>query len=100
MRRDGPAAATAWLRAALGRSPSLLGLQQLLALQRASGAEPAGSADTALTEALIERQATRLARFVCGHCGFKARSFHWQCPGCHHWDSYPPRRTDALDSEA
>lgn len=99
-RRDGPAAATAWLRAALERSPSLLGLQQLLALQRMSSAEPAESADTALTESLIERQATRLARFVCGHCGFKARSFHWQCPGCHHWDSYPPRRTDALDSEA
>jgi len=99
-RRDGPAAATAWLRAALERSPSLLGLQQLLALQRACGAEPAVSADAALTESLIERQATRLARFVCGHCGFKARSFHWQCPGCHHWDSYPPRRTDALDSEA
>ena len=99
-RRDGASSAIAWVRSALERSPSLLGLQQLLALQREAGPDSASAADIALTESLIERQATRLARFVCGHCGFKARSFHWQCPGCNHWDSYPPRRTEALESEA
>ncbi|HYF60003.1 MAG TPA: lipopolysaccharide assembly protein LapB [Burkholderiaceae bacterium] len=95
--RDGPEAAIAWLREALGQAPSLLGLQQLLELQRAGeGAD--GATDAALTAALIKRQAERLARFVCGHCGFKARRFYWQCPGCNHWDSYPPRRTEELEA--
>jgi lipopolysaccharide biosynthesis regulator YciM len=97
-RRDGAPAAIAWLRESLGRSPSLLGLEQLLELRKAAGEPDAAASDTALTAALIQRQATRLARFVCGHCGFKARRFYWQCPGCNHWDSYPPRRTEELES--
>jgi len=98
-RRDGSPAAIGWLREALARHPSLLGLQQLLALQRSGAEDPAGASDTALTASLIERQATRLARFVCGHCGFKARRFYWHCPGCNHWDSYAPRRTESLESD-
>jgi lipopolysaccharide biosynthesis regulator YciM len=97
-RRDGAAEAIEWLRSQLARSPSLLGLQQLLELRTGAKDDPA-SADTELTAMLIKRQATRLARFVCGHCGFKARRFYWQCPGCNHWDSYPPRRTEQLEAE-
>jgi len=97
-RRDGAPAAIEWLRGELARSPSLLGLEQLLELRTAAGDDPS-SADTALTAMLIKRQATRLARFVCGHCGFKARRFYWQCPGCNRWDSYPPRRTEQLEAE-
>jgi lipopolysaccharide biosynthesis regulator YciM len=98
-RRDGPATAIAWLRASLARTPSLLGLEQLLELQK----QPAGGeldADIALTASLIQKQAARLSRFVCGQCGFKARRFYWQCPGCNHWDSYPPRRTEELEAES
>jgi lipopolysaccharide biosynthesis regulator YciM len=98
-RRDGATAAIAWLRASLARSPSLLGLEQLLELQKQAGHADADG-DVALTASLIQRQATRLSRFVCGRCGFKARRFYWQCPGCHHWDSYPPRRTEQLEAEA
>jgi lipopolysaccharide biosynthesis regulator YciM len=97
-RRDGAAAAIGWLRGQLARSPSLLGLEQLLELRTATKDDPE-SADTELTAMLIKRQATRLARFVCGHCGFKARRFYWQCPGCNRWDSYPPRRTEQLEAE-
>ncbi len=89
----------AWLRASLARTPSLLGLEQLLELQK----QPAGAeldADIALTASLIQKQAARLSRFVCGQCGFKARRFYWQCPGCNHWDSYPPRRTEELEAES
>ncbi len=95
-RRDGAAAAVAWLRASLERSPSLLGLEQLLELQKPLDV---ADGDIALTASLIQRQAARLSRFVCGQCGFKARRFYWQCPGCHHWDSYPPRRTEQLEAE-
>jgi lipopolysaccharide biosynthesis regulator YciM len=98
-RRDGASAAIAWLRAQLAGTPSLLGLEQLLELRRGSGEADAAASDTALTASLIQRQAARLSRFVCGHCGFKARRFYWQCPGCNHWDSYPPQRTEELESE-
>jgi lipopolysaccharide biosynthesis regulator YciM len=103
-RRDGSEAAVAWLRQALERNPSLLGLQQLLELRRTvtstSGASSdAHEADMALSAVLIRRQANRLSRYVCGHCGFKARRHYWQCPGCSRWDTYAPRRTEELESD-
>jgi lipopolysaccharide biosynthesis regulator YciM len=98
-RRDGAPAALEWLRGVLARSPSLLGLEQLLELRATIEADDPCAADTALTASLIRHQSARLSRFVCGHCGFKARRFYWQCPGCHRWDSYPPRRTEALEAE-
>jgi lipopolysaccharide biosynthesis regulator YciM len=100
--RDGLPAAIAWLRESLVQSPSLLGLEQLLDLRKRAQVEAGSSddpGDTGLTASLIERQTARLARFVCSHCGFKARRFYWQCAGCNHWDSYPPRRTEELESE-
>ena len=28
--------------------------------------------------------------YKCRHCGFPAKSLHWQCPGCKHWTSIRP----------
>jgi lipopolysaccharide assembly protein B len=101
-RQDGNAAALDWMQAQLVRNPSLLGLEQLLALRREAlaltGADETLQSDVQLTATLIERQASRLSRFVCSHCGFKAKRFYWQCPGCNHWDSYAPKRTEELES--
>ena len=30
--------------------------------------------------------------YQCRHCGFAARSLHWQCPGCKHWNTIRPVR--------
>jgi len=27
-------------------------------------------------------------KYLCAECGFSARSFYWQCPACHAWDSF------------
>lgn len=27
---------------------------------------------------------------ACRICGFRTRQVVWQCPGCHHWDSFEP----------
>jgi lipopolysaccharide biosynthesis regulator YciM len=35
-----------------------------------------------------------LQRYRCAACGFEARHWFWQCPGCLSWDSYPPRRLE------
>ncbi|HVJ59649.1 MAG TPA: lipopolysaccharide assembly protein LapB, partial [Burkholderiaceae bacterium] len=40
---------------------------------------------------------SKLARYRCGKCGFRAREFHWQCPGCSQWDTYAPKRIEELD---
>ena len=93
---QGAAAAIEWVEAELQRQPSLLGLEKLLEL-RAGCAEEARRAEIELSQRLIRPQATRLARYVCGRCGFKARQFYWQCPGCSRWESYAPRRTEEME---
>ena len=31
---------------------------------------------------------THAEKFRCAECGFSVRSFYWQCPACHAWDSF------------
>lgn len=89
---EGPGAAEQLLRNELKRRPSLLGFERLLAMRGASDDALAG------LHPLIQAQARKLARYRCSKCGFRAREFHWQCPGCTNWDSYPPRRIEELDA--
>ena len=28
--------------------------------------------------------------YCCDQCGFKARQYYWQCPGCNGWETFPP----------
>lgn len=28
--------------------------------------------------------------YQCNHCGFDAKSLHWQCPGCKNWNTVKP----------
>ena len=98
-RLDGRPAAAQWVRQILVTQPSLLGLQILLELSRSSAAAGAGSGsaadlDEVALQNLVKRQAERMSRYVCSVCGFRARSYYWQCPGCNRWDSYAPRRSE------
>src|SRR5699024_12674366 len=52
--------------------------------------EVAAGADLALLRSLIHKHTQRLDRYACKECGFEARTYYWQCPGCNHWESYPP----------
>ena len=92
---EGAAAAEQLLREELKRNPSLLGFERLLA---ARSAAVKGDAELDLLRSLIHTQTRKLARYRCNKCGFRAREFHWQCPGCTSWDSYPPRRIEELDA--
>jgi lipopolysaccharide biosynthesis regulator YciM len=86
------AAAEQLLRDELKRHPSLLGFERLLGMRAPSDDVLAG------LYPLIQAQTRKLARYRCKKCGFRAREFHWQCPGCSSWDSYPPRRIEELDA--
>ncbi len=94
-RHENRADATRWADAQLGERPSLLGLDVVLGLRQ--NTEPSDPT-LELMRRVITPQARRLSRFVCTHCGFKARQFYWQCPGCSRWDTYSPRRGEELEA--
>ncbi|RZS47540.1 lipopolysaccharide assembly protein LapB [Sphaerotilus mobilis] len=48
---------------------------------------------SALQQALTVA-AKPLRRYRCAACGFEAQQYFWQCPGCHGWDTFPPRRLE------
>ncbi len=97
MQADGVEAAYKLVRDELKRNPTLLGLDHLLEAQiiNAPSAEKRG--DLELVRNLVHTHTQRLARYSCESCGFKARQFHWRCPGCGAWESYPPKRSEEFN---
>ncbi|MBA2413845.1 MAG: lipopolysaccharide assembly protein LapB [Burkholderiaceae bacterium] len=94
----GAAAAEAVIAEETQRHPSLLGFERLLearlAINRENGKE---DVELQLLNSLLSNHTQKLARYRCAKCGFRAREYHWNCPGCSTWDSYPPRRLEELD---
>jgi lipopolysaccharide assembly protein B len=93
----GPAATEVMLVGVMQHTPSLTALSKLaetrLALAEVNGS-PERVADLQATLGLLKQRTTALARYTCGNCGFRARRFYWQCPGCNHWEAYSPRRSE------
>lgn len=93
---EGPAAAEVLVGDELRRHPSLLGFERLA---RARLALNPGDEELKGLSSLLKNHAQKLARYRCSRCGFRAREYHWNCPGCTNWDSYPPRRIEELDGQ-
>jgi lipopolysaccharide biosynthesis regulator YciM len=93
---DGVEAANQLVSDELRRTPTLLALDKLLEA-RLMEARPEVRPELSLVKNLVHGYTQKLARYQCSHCGFKARQFYWQCPGCSHWETYPPRRTEELN---
>ena len=93
----GSAATEVMLVGVMQHTPSLTALSKLaetrLALAEVNGS-PERVADLQATLGLLKQRTTSLARYTCGNCGFRARRFYWQCPGCNHWEAYSPRRSE------
>ena len=97
-------ATKAWVfaRKALKQNPSLLGLDRSLALELQhvqlddTQAEQIVGKDLALVRGLLHKHIQRLDKYACQQCGFEAKQFYWQCPGCTHWESYAPRRLEEI----
>ena len=93
---DGVEAAKQLVLEELRRNPTLLGLDKLLEARLMDA--PANIWDElSMVKNLVHGYTQKLARYQCSHCGFKARQFYWQCPGCSRWETYPPRRTEELN---
>ncbi|MFJ7566934.1 lipopolysaccharide assembly protein LapB [Herminiimonas sp. NPDC097707] len=93
---EGVDAATQMVSDELRRTPTLLGLDKLLEA-RLLDAPPEMRSELSMVKNLVHGYTQKLARYQCSNCGFKARQYYWQCPGCSKWESYPPRRTEELN---
>lgn len=93
---DGVEAAKQLVIDELRRNPTLLGLDKLLEA-RLMDAPAHIWEELSMVKNLIHGYTAKLARYQCSHCGFKARQYYWQCPGCSNWETYPPRRTEELN---
>ncbi len=96
MDKQGPKAAYDLVREELRRNPTLLGLDKLLEAALLT-VPTAQRGDVELVKQLIHGHTRKVARYRCDACGFKARQFHWRCPACGGWETYPPRRTEEFD---
>ncbi|PLZ01841.1 lipopolysaccharide assembly protein LapB [Burkholderia sp. WAC0059] len=82
-------------RAQMQKSPNLAGMSRLLEAQQASAEEPRRG-ELELMRALLQQRTKNLPRYTCQNCGFRARLFYWQCPGCSGWETYAPRRVEPV----
>ena len=80
----------------LKRTPTLLTLSRLVDA-RLNVAAPEHGQELDVVRALLKQYTQRSSRYVCSYCGFKAKQFYWQCPGCRTWNAYAPRRVEELE---
>ncbi|WP_349609604.1 MULTISPECIES: lipopolysaccharide assembly protein LapB [Cupriavidus] len=108
---NGPEAAARLMRDQLRRQPTLLALTRYFEAQTAVAEAEATAGDapvaaeadsdedakeTTAIRDLLQLRTRNLARYTCRECGFRARLFYWQCPGCNRWETYAPRRSETL----
>lgn len=96
---SGPEAAHTLARTQMQKSPNLAGMTRLLEAQQAAAEEPRRS-ELELMRKLIQQRTKNLPRYTCQNCGFRARLFYWQCPGCSGWETYAPRRVEPIPASS
>ena len=85
-RRDGPARAADFLQGYVSELDDPALLRELIRMGLASAESDPRQLLARIEELLARMFADRL-QYTCSHCGFQSRRFHWQCPGCKHWET-------------
>ena len=99
LRMEGPKQAQALMNSVMLNTPSLTAMTKRFEAQYMMAKEAGQEASTAEIKAsldLLKQKTNSLARYTCSSCGFRARRFYWQCPGCNHWDVYSPKRSEGI----
>jgi lipopolysaccharide biosynthesis regulator YciM len=84
--RDGENAAVEYLAGQLARQPSLSLLLRSIELN----ARMPDSHSSRFLEGLrphVRRLLDQNPLYQCAHCGFAAKTLHWQCPSCRRWST-------------
>lgn len=88
LQEEGPESAAILARDELAKKPSLQTLDQLL--QARTQIDNTGAQDLHLMQQAVRNAIGNRSAYYCGQCGFRARHYHWQCPACNSWESFPP----------
>lgn len=91
---EGAPAAYALVREQMRRAPSLPGMIKMIEAQIPAATSDDQRGDLELMRKLLQQRTRNVPRYVCEQCGFRARLFYWQCPGCSGWETYRPRRIE------
>ncbi|MDX1512926.1 MAG: lipopolysaccharide assembly protein LapB, partial [Gammaproteobacteria bacterium] len=86
---QGVNAAIEFMAGQLRRRTSVRGLDRLLQLELQEADEDATQHLQMLKDLTGELLQDRPV-YKCTHCGFPAKSLHWQCPSCKHWNTVMP----------
>ena len=86
--QNGTEAAANLARTELSKKPSLNILDSLLQARVLENVVE--KEDAALIQGTIRHFLGSSRSYCCDQCGFRARNYYWQCPGCNHWESFPP----------
>ena len=81
------------LMAHISQQPSLSAAQELIR-ERLLTHVPLDEPEIERLQQALTTAAKPLQRYRCAACGFESQHHFWQCPGCHGWDTYPPRRLE------
>lgn len=93
LKLKGPLAAEALASDVMKHTPSLTAMALRIQAQlEKAGQSAEHQEDLKASLGLLKQRTNSLARYTCGNCGFRARRFYWQCPGCNHWEAYSPKR--------
>ena len=75
----------------LRQRASVRGLDRLLDMQIEDRRDTGETSEhIEILKGLTEELLFERPVYKCTHCGFPAKSLHWQCPGCKHWTSIRP----------
>lgn len=80
-----------WYARHLASEPSLVAAAKWIA-----GEKPGHEPFPLQVQRALDQAVKPLTRYRCAACGFEAKQYFWQCPGCQTWDSYPARRVEEL----
>jgi len=94
---EGEGAAVAYLEKQLTSSPSLNLLLRCIEL---NANLPQGHSAEFLDclRPHIQRLLEDKPLYQCGHCGFEAKTLHWQCPSCRHWSTIKRKAGNGADA--
>lgn len=93
MAEEGAESAASLARNELAKKPSLQTLDQLLEARALF--DRSESQDTHLMQQTVRTAIGNRYAYCCEQCGFRARNYHWQCPACNSWESFPPEQKEA-----
>jgi lipopolysaccharide biosynthesis regulator YciM len=99
LRLRGPRSALELIEEVMLNSPSLTAMTKRFETEYLLAQEEQDQTLIAQTKAsldLLKHRTNSLARYTCSSCGFRARRYYWQCPGCNHWDVYSPKRSEGI----